>query len=153
MSNSYTIDANILIYTIDPRDPVKQAIATDLVRRAREGKWVVTVQAIGEFFHVVSRKAIMTRVNAAAVAERMLENFELTAATSDCARIGLREAASGHLSYWDAVMLSTAAAAGCTVCFSEDMGDGARLGSIEVVNPFGPSGLTERAARLLSPTP
>lgn len=42
-------------------------------------------------------------------------------------------------------MLASAEEAGCTLCYSEDMADGARLGAVTVRNPFGPRGLNEEA--------
>jgi predicted nucleic acid-binding protein len=53
------------------------------------------------------------------------------------------------LSVWDAHMLATCAAHGCSVLFSEDLTDGERYGSISVVNPFNPANAT-RIAELLA---
>ena len=57
--------------------------------------------------------------------------------------------AAGRLSYWDALMLASAAEVGCTIMLSEDMQDGATLLGLEIVNPFGPDGVSRRAAALL----
>jgi len=41
-----------------------------------------------------------------------------------------------HLGIWDAVMLSTAAEAGCRFLLSEDMHDGFTWNGVTVSNPF-----------------
>jgi predicted nucleic acid-binding protein len=69
----------------------------------------------------------------------------------DAHRLAAREAAAGRFSYWDAVLLASAATVGCTTMLSEDMADGARLGGITVRNPFGPNGLSAAAAAALAP--
>ena len=57
--------------------------------------------------------------------------------------------ASGRLSYWDALLLTSAREIGVKVMLSEDMQDGFRFGVIEVVNPFAPEGGLSVRARLL----
>ena len=47
-------------------------------------------------------------------------------------------------------MLASAEEAGCMICFSEDMTDGARPGAVTVRNPFGPRGLNEEARAYLA---
>jgi predicted nucleic acid-binding protein len=58
-------------------------------------------------------------------------------------------AAEGRFSYRDALLLATAAEAGCAAAISEDMGDGAALGPIRVVPAFAGDGGVNPAARAL----
>ena len=58
-------------------------------------------------------------------------------------------AAEGRFSYWDALLLATAAEAGCAAAISEDMAEGAALGSIRVVTAFAADGGVNPAARAL----
>jgi predicted nucleic acid-binding protein len=39
-------------------------------------------------------------------------------------------------SYWDALLLETAAKAGVVACVSEDLRDGSTIGGVEIVSPF-----------------
>ena len=57
---------------------------------------------------------------------------------------------TGRFGFWDAVMLACAEEAGCTICLSEDMKDGASLGGITVRNPFGAKGLSPAALAVLA---
>ncbi len=79
----------------------------------------------------------------------LLDDFETFPSSKPAARAALIEMAAGRLSYWDALMLASAAEAGCTVMLSEDMQDGAILFGLEIVNPFAAGGLSARAAELL----
>ncbi len=47
------------------------------------------------------------------------------------------------MSLWDALLLATARAAGCTVVLSENMHDGGAFGGMTVRNPLVEGGLPE----------
>lgn len=59
------------------------------------------------------------------------------------------EAEEGRFSFWDALLLAAAEEAGCTVCLSEDMADGAKLGRLVVRAPFAAGGLSQASRELL----
>lgn len=72
------------------------------------------------------------------------------ASASATAVVAAMDAAmDGRLSYWDALLLATAAEAGCAAAISEDMAEGAALGSIHVVPAFTGDGSVNPAARAL----
>ena len=56
------------------------------------------------------------------------------------ARRAATAATSGRFQFYDALLLATADAGGCTSVISEDMADGAKLGSVEVVAAFDAAG-------------
>ena len=41
-----------------------------------------------------------------------------------------------QISIWDALILTSAKKAGCSVVYTEDLNDGQKYGTIKVVNPF-----------------
>ena len=87
---------------------------------------------------------------AAVQAAYWLELFPTVTASPAALRAALAEATAGRASYWDALLVATAAEAGCTIVLTEDMSDGSILSGVRVHNPFAPSGgLTETARRLL----
>ena len=55
----------------------------------------------------------------------------------------------GRFSYWDALLLATAAGAGCTSAISGDMAGDVTLGSIRVVEAFAGGGVSAAARALL----
>jgi predicted nucleic acid-binding protein len=68
-------------------------------------------------------------------------------------RGALGEAASGRASYWDALLVATAAEAGCVAIITEDLADGAAVGDVRIRHPFAASGgIADPVRRLLGLT-
>ena len=108
------------------------------------------LQAISEFFSAVTRKGIMPRDRAAAVAGDWLDVFPHATASAHAVRTALADAVAGRASYWDALLVATAAEAGCRLILTEDLADGTTLGGVAIHNPFAAAGgLTGRARALL----
>ena len=145
-------DTNIFVYAADTRDALKQEIAQAIVPRLRSRGARIALQVIGEFQNIALRKLKIPQSMAAERASFLLDGFATFPASRSAARAALAEMASGRLSYWDALMLASAAEAGCTAMLSEDMQDGARIFGLEIVNPFGEAGVSARAAKLLELT-
>lgn len=145
-----TIDTNVFVYALDARDTVKQAIAFDLIKRARLGDCAVGLQVCGELYAALTRRLRRAPWEAGQAARNAMASFDNFSASRTAVERALAEAMAGRFSYWDALLLASAQEAGCAVLFSEDMADGATLGTVEVVNPFGPGGLSERALAVLA---
>ena len=110
-----------------------------------------SLQAISEFYAAVTRKGILPIPVAAARANDWLTAFPCAAVSANAIRTALADATAGRASYWDALLVATAAEVGCTLILTEDLADGTVLGGVEVHNPFDPAGgLTERARGLLA---
>ena len=146
-----TIDTNIFVYMLDARDPSKQALAIELVERLRPKDCLIALQCVGELYSALTRRLGRAPWEAAQAARNLLASFDSFGATRTAVERALAEAMAGRFSYWDAHLLASAHEAGCALCFSEDMGDGARLAKVEVVHPFGPEGLSERTREFLAP--
>ena len=87
---------------------------------------------------------------AAAQIEDWLIYFSTASASSGAVQAGVAHAVAGHASYWDALLIATAAESGCTLILTEDLQDGFTLSGVEIHNPFNPrGGLTARARQLL----
>jgi predicted nucleic acid-binding protein len=147
-----TADTNIFIYSWDSRFPGKATVAQEVGDRLKQRESAIGLQVVGEVQHVLSRKFRQPPWEAAQNARNLLASFGTFAPVRQNAEEALSLMAAGRFQYWDALLLTAARDAGCTVFFSEDMGDGTRLGALEVVNPFGPDGMSERARALLGAT-
>ena len=91
---------------------------------------------LNEFVAVATRKLGMrlAEIREVLAATRALCTVEpLTIATHDLA-LDLSERL--NLSFYDALIVAAAAAANCTVLYSEDMQDGQRIESLTIRNPF-----------------
>lgn len=146
----FTLDTNILVYSIDCDAGVKQVMARRIIDLAIRGDCRLTLQAVSEFYAAATRKRRVPPAEAAAQAGDWLDMFPCLTTSPSAARAALQEAATGRTSYWDALILATAAEGGCQAMLTEDMKDGAVLGGVRIVNPFGPEDLTGVALQLLS---
>jgi predicted nucleic acid-binding protein len=79
-----------------------------------------------------------------------LSFFPLIAVSANAVGAALTHAVAGRASYWDALLIATAAEAGCTLILTEDLQDGSTLSGVSIHNPFDPGGgLTAQARQLL----
>jgi predicted nucleic acid-binding protein len=148
----FTIDTNVLVYSVDRRAGQRHELARAIVDRAADYDCWLTLQAVSEFYAVATRKGVMPAAKAAELGHAWLATFPHAAASVAAVRRALTDAAAGRLSYWDALILAAAAEAGCSAILTEDMADGQRFGAVEIVNPFGVDGVSPRAAALLGTT-
>jgi len=145
-----TADSNVFVYLYDDQEPEKRATAELVVRALAERRTMLALQVVGEVQNVLRRKFKAPNWKAAQVGYNLLQTFETFAYSRDAVDRALGQLSAGHRSYWDALLLASADEAGCTVLLTEDMGDGERLGNVEIVNPFAKGGgLSARAGELL----
>jgi predicted nucleic acid-binding protein len=110
---------------------------------------VLTLQALGEFFHAATRKRIVLRHEAAAQIRDLLTIFATVAADAGAFRAALESSAQGQHSLGDGLLVATVARAGCAFLLSEDMQDGARFCGVTILDPFVGEELPEPVAALL----
>ncbi len=132
----FTLDTNILIYAVDLDAGEKRTLARDLILESAERDAWLTVQALGEFFHAVTRKSIATVAEAIEYTTAWQILFPITAATRADYNAATEAVRDHGLSFWDAMLWATAREAGCAVILTEDMQPGRKLGGVEIVNPF-----------------
>lgn len=144
-----TVDTNVLVYSFDDRYPGRQAAARAVMSALRDRTAPIGLQVIGESYRVLTGKLRLPRPDVAAMLVGLARTWPVFANDVVTTCRALEEAAAGRLSFWDASLITAAEAAGCTHLFSEDMGDGFRLGRLEVVNPFSGEDLSPRARALL----
>lgn len=138
------IDTNILVYRVDPRDPVKQQIAADLLRAGLVADdLVLPHQAVIEFVAAVTRvrpdlndAPLLTRRDALAEAEALILQFPMIYPTADVLTAALRGVAAYRMSWFDAHLWAYAEVCGIPEILSEDFEHGRHYGRVRVVNPF-----------------
>ncbi len=136
------VDTNVLVYRFDPRFPVKQRRATELLRRGiAESSLRVPHQAIVEFVAAVSRplfggEPLLPPEEARREAEELLSEFEILYPNDALVRTALRGAAAYQLSWFDAHLWAYAEHYGLDEIWSEDFADGRLYGTVRILNPF-----------------
>ena len=147
----FGLDTNILIYAVEADAGEKGRRAEEVVRRAvATRRCMLTLQNLGEFYAACVRKRMGEPGTVAARADDLARLFPTAAASLDDVRLALAEAAAGHFSYWDALLLATLGRAGCAVLLSEDMQECVALSGVTVRNPLAGDRLPEAIEALLA---
>ena len=144
MSAARLVDTNLLVYRFDPRDPLKQQIATDILRAGlAEGSVVLAHQSVLEFVAAVSRpnrelsgESILARADALLEAESLARQFPVLYPDEEVLSTALRGCATYQLSWFDAHLWAYAERFGLPEILSEDFEHGRHYGRVRVVNPF-----------------
>jgi predicted nucleic acid-binding protein len=146
----FTLDTNILVYSVDRTAGVRHRRAVTIVRRAVLDDCCLTPQAVSEFYAVASRKRVMVPADAARIAGYWLDVFPCAAVSTDAVRAALVSAREGRASYWDALLVATATEAGCTAILTEDLAASSTMHGVQILNPFTPTNPGPLISRLLA---
>lgn len=136
MSDRVFIDTNVFVYADDRAARAKRvrarAVLSDLVRTRRA---VVSTQIMQEYFAAATKRLGLSPERARIRVERLnrldvvLIRPELIVGAIDLCRLY-------SLSFWDALVVRSASAAGCGRLLSEDLQDGQTIDGVRIENPF-----------------
>ena len=132
------IDTNILVYSQDQFDPVKQKKCRSLLETLVDDfQGVISTQVLQEFYVNVRRRAAhpISRREARSVLEDYM-TWEVVVNTGDSILSAVELERRHHLSFWDALIVQAAIASGADRLVSEDFQNGRRFGHLRVLNPF-----------------
>lgn len=132
------LDTNVLLYAYDASAGSRHARAASLVGDLAHRRLAVTsVQVLQEFYVNATRK-IVEPLSAQAALER-LDAFGRWPTHAPTARDVISAAslsAEAQLSFWDAMIITSAAELGCSVLWTEDLNDGQQIAGVRIGNPF-----------------
>ena len=133
------LNSNILAYFAGVERAEDDGAKIDRVRALIDNLSAATlvapVQALGELF-VVLLEAGASAPEAREVLLKFAEAFGAPASETRTALAAADLAVDHKLQYWDAVIVTAAAEAGCTLLLSEDMQHGFVTRGLTVVNPL-----------------
>ena len=129
-------DTNVLIYADDRSAPKKQARAIALLaEHHRRSSSVISLQVMQEYYAAVTRKLGVDPE----IAQRKVEIL----ARGKVVRFSERDVIAAiqlhrltRISFWDAMIVHAARAAGAVVLYTEDLQHGSVVAEVPVVNPF-----------------
>jgi predicted nucleic acid-binding protein len=138
------VDSNVLVYRFDPRDPVKQRIAEELLRAGVVGGTLVLAhQSLIEFFAAVTRPRpdlgsapLLPADQARTETESLMAQFRVLYPNRDVLQTALHATATYGFSWFDAHMWAHAEVFGLSELLSEDFTHGRHYGTVRVANPF-----------------
>ena len=130
------LDTNVLVYAIDRRAPAKRKRALEVIEGlARSRSGVISTQVLQEFYAAATRKLGVDPL-AAKSNVRHFRNFDIVQVTPDMIEDAIDCSILNQTSFWDGLIVTAAAIAGCTELLSEDMNAGQSLLGVTITNPF-----------------
>jgi predicted nucleic acid-binding protein len=138
MSDKYFVDTNILVYAHDRSTGVKRQRAQMLLEKLWDtGNGVLSTQVLQELCINLRRKAgNPLPMDEVRLLIREYSTWEVVTNTPESVLKALDIEVRYKTSFWDALILQAAEAAGASILYSEDLAAGQRYGSILVVNPL-----------------
>jgi predicted nucleic acid-binding protein len=135
---SVFVDSNVVIYSLDQDSPAKRLAAQGWLNRlAASETMILSIQVTNEAY-----SALTLRLGLHPVADGVRTSLDILSrwvtAPLDMNIVrsawGLQDRFQVRI--WDALLLASANAAGCTYFLSEDLNDGQAYGSVRAINPF-----------------
>ena len=132
----YTLDTNILIYSIDRQAGKRHRQSIELIEAMLRLDCVLTLQALSEFYNAVTRKGKMPMDDADAQVNDWMIIFPVVNTEPGSLRRAMKAVSEHHFPFWDAMLLETAVQAGVTRFFSEDMQHDRLWKGMSIQNPY-----------------
>lgn len=134
------LDTNILAYIAgferSSSDSAKVERARVTVEQlVRYNELIVVTQVLGELYNLLTKGGIARR-EARDIVGLAESKYLIVAGTRSCFQDAFDLATDHKLQFWDSLILSTAANAGCALLLSEDMQDGFTVRGMTIANPF-----------------
>jgi predicted nucleic acid-binding protein len=130
------LDTNVLIYAHDDDAGMKQRVARKLIGDAMVANTgVISTQVLQEYFAAATRKLKFEPGKAREHVEAYL-GFEVIQVQVEHILSAIDLHRLRRLSFWDALVATTASLAGCELLLTEDLQDGLEVSGVRVENPF-----------------
>ena len=129
-------DTNILVYTVDKKDPEKTRVSRETIKSVTQNHSpVISTQILQEFYNAATSKLKIDKI----AAKNIVHNFRnMEIVTIDLILIeqAIDVSVLFQLSFWDSLVIAAAEQANCSYLISEDLNSGQRIRGMEIINPF-----------------
>jgi len=130
------LDTNVLVYADAGDEPVKQAIALDLIgENLRTGTGVISTQVLQEYVSVALRK-LKLPVELLRSRLSLYSRIECVTTSAVSVNGALDLHVLHRISFWDALIVHAARDSGCVQLLTEDLQAGSIIAGVRIVNPF-----------------
>ena len=138
MSDRFFVDTNILMYAHDTSAGEKHERAKAVVEELwRDRTGVVSTQVLQELAVNLRRKAgrpLDVKATREIVSDYLTWQVIVNGGESILEAMDLES--RYQISFWDAMVIQAAQLSGADVLYSEDLSDGQKYGSVQVINPL-----------------
>lgn len=132
------VDTNVLLYAYDTAAGDRHEIARELVGRlGRERRGALSIQILQEFYvNAVQKVAAPLQPVQARDRVRVLSRWPTHSPLAYDVIAATEIAEERQLSFWDAMVIRSAAELDCETIWTEDLTAGQRVSGVEIRNPF-----------------
>ena len=132
------VDTNVLVYAYDNQDAQKQQQAKTLLRRLwLEQSGCISIQVLQEFYVTTTRKLAkpLTVVEASQIISDLgLWHIHQPQVEDILSAIQIQQ--RYQLSFWDSMIIRSAAQLGCSIIWTEDLNAGQLIEGCKIQTPF-----------------
>lgn len=138
MTSKIFIDTNILVYALDEHNMEKQQKCRRLLKSiTQDNLGVISTQVLQEFY-VVATKKLKVAPLAAKDIITSFERFEIIVTTPQLIKDAIDVSIINMISFWDALIVTSAEYAKCGMVLTEDLNHGQIFRGVKIKNPFNP---------------
>ena len=130
------LDTNVLVYAEGMNGAFRKDATQRIISKLDAEEIVIPVQALGELFNVLTRKARWPAGQARKAVLGWHDSYQVADTSPGVLLEAMEITATHQFALWDAIMLAAAAQAGCRLLLSEDMHDGFTWRGVTLRNPF-----------------
>ncbi|WP_089727967.1 PIN domain-containing protein [Candidatus Thiosymbion oneisti] len=139
MKDKYFLDTNIFVYSFEPSEPTKNAIARDLIQNAlKEQIGCISSQVIQEFLNVSTKKfnPPLAPQDSLKYLNTVLAPLCEISTSVELYRKTIETSERWKYSFYDSLILAAAIQTNCSILYSEDLQHGQNIQSLTILNPF-----------------
>jgi predicted nucleic acid-binding protein len=137
MTGRLFVDTNVLIYALDPADPLKRQVSADLLRQTiKSHTLTLSPQSLNECYRVLSDRRRLMPVGQARAYVKTLAPWAIAPLDATTTERAWAIQDTAKLSWWDSLMVAAALRADCRLFISEDLNDGQVIDGMRIANPF-----------------
>ncbi|MFB2835760.1 PIN domain-containing protein [Floridanema evergladense] len=130
------LDTNLWIYFY-AKEPIEKSQKIEEIISNNIQQIQVSVQILGELFHVLTRKKLTSQSDAASIVLELINNFSILEVDHPKVIQALQINSKYGYSYWDSLVIATALLSDCAILYSEDMQHNQLIeNKIQIINPF-----------------
>lgn len=137
MTARLCLDTNVLIYALDPAEPMKRKVSADLLRMTISNHTLtLSPQSLNEAYRVLTHRRQIMPPAAVRSFLSTLAPWAVAPLDGDTTVRAWAVQDEAKTSWWDSLMLAAALRAQCGLFLSEDLVDGMEVSGMRIANPF-----------------
>lgn len=136
MSDKIFIDTNLLLYSLDSFDQDRKKHSRSILKKISDQyTGVISTQVMQEFYVAATKKLNADPVIIKGILTQ-LTNFEIISISPELVFSAIDCSILNRLSFWDALIIASAASAKCKEVWTEDLNHDQIILGVRIKNPF-----------------